>query len=104
MDTRTGQVFEATKEQLGTVRTVLAPDDPGRFVELPSKPYPECNVCKGRGTKKSWGTAWAYGACPKCFPDHPQKARSFSAHLSAPNNKLQPTAAAQGRTSAGSAG
>ena len=92
MDTRTGQVFEATKEESETLRRVLAANDPGRFVDLPSKPLPECNVCRGRGTKKSWGTEYAWGACPKCYPDHPQKARPFRAHLTnpeAPNRELR---------------
>ena len=82
MDTRTGQVFEATEEQLGTVRKTLAPNDATRFVELPYKPTPDCRKCKGTGTCKSWGTPWAYGACPLCYPYHPQKARSFTQRLS----------------------
>jgi len=85
MDTRTGQVFEATQDQIRSVRDTLAPDNPARFAELPGKSNPDCKRCKGRGTKKSWGTPWEYGACPVCYPDHPQKARSFSAYLSGSN-------------------
>ena len=82
MDTKTGQVFEATEEQLATVRKTLAQNDADRFVELPDKPNPTCRNCKGKGTRKSWGTPYAFGACPVCYPDHPQKARSFAQRLS----------------------
>lgn len=51
------------------------------LVELPCKPSPDCRKCLGRGTLKSWGTAWKYGACPKCYPEHPNKAVSFKEHL-----------------------
>jgi hypothetical protein len=84
MDTETGQVFEATPEQLRIVRETLSPADAERFVELPAKPNSGCRKCKGRGTRKSWGTPYAYGACPICYPDHPQKARSFSTDVRSP--------------------
>jgi hypothetical protein len=74
-------VFEATKEQLRTVRGTLAPDDPGRFEELPYKPSPDCPLCKGVGTIKSWGTPYKFGACRRCYPDHEKKGRTFKMHL-----------------------
>ncbi len=74
MNTDTGKVYEGAEVEKAKER-----GEP--LVELPSKPLPGCHVCKGSGTKKSWGTPYRYGACPKCFPDHPQKARSFGNHL-----------------------
>lgn len=51
------------------------------LAELPCKPTPNCKVCRGGGTMKSWGTPYKYGACPKCYPEHPQKAVSFKQRL-----------------------
>jgi hypothetical protein len=82
MDTRTGQVFEATREEMGIVRNTLGADDPVRFAELLCKPNQQCRRCRGRGTVKSWGTGYKYGACPVCYPSHPQKAQSFNQHIS----------------------
>jgi hypothetical protein len=47
------------------------------IIELPGKPIAGCHVCRGRGVKKSWGTPYRVGACPRCFPDHPMKAMPF---------------------------
>ena len=74
MNTDTGKVYEGAE-----VVGAEARGEP--LVELPGKPIPGCHVCRGRGTKKSWGTPFRYGACPRCFPDHPQKAKSFGSHL-----------------------
>ena len=74
MNTKTGAVYEGLEVDLALKR-----GEP--LAELPYKPSPNCRKCRGRGTRKSWGTPWAFGACPACYPDHPQKARSFSQHL-----------------------
>jgi len=52
-----------------------------QLIELPCKPTPDCSCCRGKGAKKSWGTSYAYGACPVCYPDHPQKAQTFNRYL-----------------------
>ncbi len=87
MDTRTGQVFEATTEDLNVIRKAMDPSDTDRFQPLEFKPNPDCKRCKGGGTIKSWGTKYKYGACPKCYPDHPQKAASFKQHLKSLSTK-----------------
>lgn len=55
-------------------------------VELTGEPVPGCHVCRGSGIRKSWGTPYKFGACPRCFPDHPQRAREFGHkdHVRAP--------------------
>ena len=75
MNTDTGKVYNGEEE----VEAARARGE--RLVELPWKPTPGCHVCKGEGTKKSWGTAYKFGACPKCYPDHEQRAAPFSAYL-----------------------
>lgn len=81
MNTNTGAYYDGAEVEEAKKR-----GEP--LAELPHKPNPDCRKCKGRGTRKSWGTPYAYGACPVCYPDHPQKARSFTAHLSGSNGKL----------------
>ena len=74
MSVDTGKYYEGEE-------VAKAMDRGEMLVELPCKPKPGCKVCRGRGTVKSWGTPWKYGACPKCYPDHPNKAVSFKQHL-----------------------
>ncbi|MCX7010256.1 MAG: hypothetical protein NTY53_23960 [Kiritimatiellaeota bacterium] len=76
MNTDTGAVYQ-DKE----VDKAKARGEP--LVELPYAPLSGCSKCLGRGTLKSWGTAWKFGACPKCYPDHAMKAQSFAKHLAA---------------------
>ncbi len=52
-----------------------------RLIELPAKADPDCNVCKGKATVRSYGTAYRFGACPKCYPDHQFKARTFKQYM-----------------------
>ena len=82
MDCRTGQVFVVDDEaHLKSVQKALDPEDTGRFAELDHKADPECPRCRGRGSLKSWGTTYPFGVCPRCYPDHPQKAVSFKDRL-----------------------
>ena len=74
MNVDTGKVYEGYEVAKAAERGEV-------LVELPCKPAPGCRACLGAGTLKSWGTPWKYGACPKCFPDHPNKAVSFKARL-----------------------
>jgi len=81
MDTRTGQVFEATQDEVNVLRKTLDSADEDRFQPLEFKPSPDCKTCRGDGTIRSWGTKYRFGACPKCYPNHPQKAVSFKERL-----------------------
>ena len=75
MDTNTGKVYEGNEE------IEKAKEEGKQVVELPCKPTPDCGKCFGRGAIKSWGTEWIYGACPRCYPEHPKKAVTFKQHL-----------------------
>lgn len=74
MNEQTGAYYEGTEvaeaQERGEVLTAL-----------PYKPQQGCRCCKSRGTKRSWGTTWLFGACPKCYPDHPRKSVLFAQYL-----------------------
>lgn len=74
MNPETGEVYRGAEVAAAVERGETV-------VELPGSPVPGCHVCRGHGTKKSWGTPYKFGACPKCYPDHPMKAMSFGHHL-----------------------
>jgi hypothetical protein len=75
MNTDTGKVYEGE----AAINAAKKRGEP--LADLPYKPDPYCKLCRGAGTVRSWGTPNKYGACGECYPDHPQKARSFTAYL-----------------------
>jgi hypothetical protein len=74
MNPKTGAYYEGEEVEKAKKR-----GEP--LIELPYKPTPDCPKCRGRGTVRSWLTAFKYGACPVCYPDHKHRAKSFKERL-----------------------